>query len=232
MTYRVLVVEDEEIAAEAHAAYVGRLPDFTVAGVARTAQAAVHHLQDDSAVDVILLDMHLPDGHGLGVLRHLRAAGHTCDVIAVTSARDLDVVKHAVAQGVVAYLIKPFTFAGFRSKLEDYAAYRRQVAASHATLAQGDVDAMLAALRPTARGAELPKGLSLSTLTLVSETLRETTGTGLTASEVANRIGAARVTARRYLEHLVDSGLASRDSRYGGAGRPEVEFSWSGRRPD
>ena len=34
-------------------------------------------------------------------------------------------VKHAVAQGVVGYLIKPFTFAGFRAKLDDYAAYRR-----------------------------------------------------------------------------------------------------------
>ena len=89
---------------------------------------------------------------------------------------------------------------------------------------------MLAALRPTARGAELPKGLSLSTLALVSETLRQTTGAGLTASDVANRIGASRVTARRYLEHLVESGLATRGSRYGGTGRPEVEFSWSGRR--
>jgi response regulator of citrate/malate metabolism len=235
MTYRVLMVEDEDIAAEAHALYVGRLPDFEMAGVARTAQAAVQFLQHDAAVDVILLDMHLPDGHGLGVLRHLRAAGHSCDVIAVTSARDLDVVKHAVAQGVIAYLIKPFTFAGFRSKLEDYAAYRRQVAASDATLGQGDVDAMLAALRPTARGAELPKGLTLSTLALVSETLRRASGAGLTASDVANRIGASRVTARRYLEHLVESGLANRGSRYGGTGRPEVEFAWCGRpeaRPD
>ena len=55
--------------------------------------------------------MHLPDGHGLGLLQRLRAAGHLCDVIAVTSARDADVVRHAVAQGVVLYLLKPFTFA-------------------------------------------------------------------------------------------------------------------------
>ena len=118
MTFRVLVVEDEEVASEAHAAYVGRVPDFEIAGLARTARAAADFLAADDSVDLILLDMHLPDGHGLGLLRHLRAAGHACDVIAVTSARDLDVVKHAVAHGVVAYLIKPFTFAAFRVKLD------------------------------------------------------------------------------------------------------------------
>ncbi len=153
--------------------------------------------------------MHLPDGHGLGVLRHLRAAGHSCDVIAVTSARDLDVVKHAVAQGVVAYLIKPFTFAGFAAS-----STTTRPTAARWPLAprvdQGDVDAMLAALRPTARGEELPKGLSPSTLALVSADPPGDHRAGLTASDVANRIGASRVTARRYLEHLADSGLATR----------------------
>ena len=39
--------------------------------------------------------MHLPDGHGLSLLQRLRAAGHLCDVIAVTSARDAEVVRDA-----------------------------------------------------------------------------------------------------------------------------------------
>ena len=71
--------------------------------------------------------MHLPDGHGLGLLQRLRAAGHRCDVIAVTSARDAEVVRNAVTQGVVLYLLKPFTFATFRAKLDQYAAYRESV---------------------------------------------------------------------------------------------------------
>ena len=66
----------------------------------------------------------------VSLARRIRAAGHSCDVIAVTSARDVDVVRRAVAQGVVSYLIKPFTFAGFRTKLEQYVRYREQMAAS------------------------------------------------------------------------------------------------------
>ena len=34
----------------------------------------------------------------------------------------------------------------------------------------------------------------------------------------------SRVTARRYLEHLSDRGMAERQPRYGGTGRPEVEY--------
>ena len=127
MSVRVLVVEDEEVAADAHATYVGRLAGFELAGVARSAGEAVRLLNADPSVDLILLDMHLPDGHGLGLLQRLRAEGRQVDVIAVTSARDTEVVRRAVSQGVVLYLLKPFTFATFRGKLEQYAEFRSRL---------------------------------------------------------------------------------------------------------
>ena len=45
-------------------------------------------------------------------------------------------VKRAVAQGVVLYLLKPFTFPTFRAKLEQYAAYRAQLATASEQVAQ------------------------------------------------------------------------------------------------
>ena len=223
MTVRVLIVEDEETAAQAHASYVERLDGFVVAGVARSAVATLRHLSADPAVDLILLDMHLPDGHGLGLLRRLRAAGHLCDVIAVTSARDSDVVRHAVAQGVVLYLLKPFNFATFRAKLEQYAAYRDQLAAASDAVAQDEVDRLLGSLRPTS--APLPKGMSVETLRDVVAVLREAANP-LSASEVAAALGSSRVTARRYLERLAEEGQVERSARYGGSGRPELEYRW------
>ena len=223
MTVRVLVVEDEAIAAQAHAEYVGRVAGFEVAGIARSGVEALRHLGQDSAVDLVLLDMHLPDVHGLDLLQRMRQDGHLCDVIAVTSARDLDVVKRAVAQGVVQYVLKPFTFAGLRTKLEQYSAYREQLVASGSEVVQGEVDQLLGLLRPAA--SQLPKGLSAETLRLVTERLRASDD-ALSASEVAETAGTSRVTARRYLEHLADSGLAERQSRSGRSGRPEVEYRW------
>ena len=227
MTFRVLVVEDEEVAAAAHAAYVARVSGFEVAGVARSGAEAVRLLRDDPAVDLVLLDMNLPDVHGLELLTRIRQDGRMCDVIAVTSARDLDVVRRAVAQGVVQYLLKPFTFAGLRGKLEQYAAYRAQLGAAEQEVVQDEVDQLLGMLRAPADSASLPKGMTAGTLRLVTDRLRS--GTGQSASEVAEALGTSRVTARRYLEHLADTGLVVRHSRYGGGGRPEVEYRWASR---
>jgi len=225
MTVRVLVVEDEQLAAEAHATYTNRIEGFEVAAVARSAGEAARALAADPTIDLVLLDMHLPDGHGLGLLQRLRAAGHLCDVIAVTSARDADVVRYAVAQGVVLYLLKPFSFATFRTKLEQYAAYRDQLAEASTDVVQADVDKLMGTLRSRASSTQLPKGMSPESLQQVTDALR-TAERALSASEVADLIGASRVTARRYLEHLADEGRVDRAPRYGGSGRPEMEYRW------
>jgi response regulator of citrate/malate metabolism len=224
---RVLVVEDEPIAAAAHAAYVARVPGYVVRGEARTGADALRILAKGQ-VDLVLLDMNLPDMHGLAIVRAMRAAGHHADVIAVTSARDLAVVQAAVSQGIVQYVLKPFTFAALRDKLERYQAYRDQVSAQDSVAAQHEVDRLLATLR----GADpmtLPKGLSRESLDAVVRELKQVGAeAGRSAAEVGEVVGASRVTARRYLEYLADVGLARRHPRYRAAGRPEVEYRWRG----
>lgn len=219
----VLVVEDEPVALEAHAAYVGRVPGFVVAATAATSHEALRALQS-TPVDVVLLDMNLPDRHGLDVIRAMRAGGHQADVIAVTSARDLDVVRAAVSLGVVQYLLKPFVFATLRDRLEAYRAYRTQLGHTQHLSTQAEVDEVFAGVR-TSSPTALPKGMSEDLLARVTRALRDT-GQGLSATELAEAVGVSRVTARRYAEHLCDNRLAVRTQRYAGAGRPEVEYRW------
>lgn len=224
---KVLVVEDEPVAAEAHTAYVERVDGFTVVATVGTTQAAMKALQD-RAIDVVLLDMNLPDRHGLDVVRAMRASGHTADVIAVTSARDLEVVRAAVSLGVVQYVLKPFVFATLRDRLLAYRTYRAQVTGGTEVGTQAEVDEVLAGVRPTA-GVRLPKGMSEELLARVSRALREASA-GQSATELGKVLGVSRVTARRYAEYLCESRLAVRRSRYTGTGRPEVEYLWTGSR--
>jgi response regulator of citrate/malate metabolism len=219
----VLVVEDEPVAAEAHTAYVTRVPGFEVAATVGTTQAALRALQERH-VDVVLLDMNLPDRHGLDVIRAMRAAGHRADVIAVTSARDLEVVRSAVSLGVVQYVLKPFVFATLRDRLVAYRAYRDQVGRAAEVSTQAEVDEVLAGAR-VAGEARLPKGMGEELLARVSAALRDAEG-GRSASELAEAVGVSRVTARRYAEWLCETRVATRRSRYAGAGRPEVEYLW------
>ena len=221
----VLVVEDEPVAAEAHTAYVERVPGFAVAATVGTSQAALQALQDRH-VDVVLLDMNLPDRHGLEVIRAMRAGGHRADVIALTSARDLDVVRAAVSLGVVQYVLKPFVFATLRERLLAYRAYREQVQGADQVGTQAEVDDVIGGLRAGAE-TRLPKGMSEELLSRVSRALRESDA-GVSATEVGDAVGVSRVTALRYAEFLCESRLAVRRSRYTGSGRPEVEYRWVG----
>ncbi|MFG2192761.1 response regulator [Streptomyces sp. NPDC048639] len=218
---RVLVVEDDPVAADAHALYVGRVPGFAVAGSVHSGTEAQRHLEREP-VDLLLLDLYLPDGHGLQLVRSLRAAGHTADVIAVTSARDLTVVREGVSLGVVQYVLKPFTFATLRDRLVRYAEFR---ATAGEASGQDEVDRALAALRAP-QPAALPKGLSGPTLEAVTRVLRDSGTQGVTANAAGEAVGISRITARRYLEHLVDAARAERSPQYGQVGRPELCYRW------
>lgn len=229
---RVLVVEDEPIAQQAHASYLRRVEGFELAGVAGDAatamqalRAAAAHRSPDDRIDLILLDLNLPDAHGLELCRRIRTAGIDVDVIAITAARDLRIVRAAVSAGVVQYLIKPFAFPAFADKLEAYRSFRHTMSAEGSVASQHEVDLTLATLRAPSSRPQLAKGLSEDTLRLVSDLLRQAAGP-LSASEAAAAGSLSRVTARRYLEYLAETGAVERSPRYGTPGRPELEYRW------
>ncbi|MFJ1708302.1 response regulator [Kitasatospora sp. NPDC088346] len=220
----VLVVEDDPVAAAAHSLYVRRTPGFRVEATVHTCADALRALDraraEGTPVDLVLLDLYLPDGHGLRLFRMLRSAGHAADVIAVTSARDLTMVRQAVSVGVVQYLLKPFGAAALTDRLDSYARYRRTLGRSGEATGQEEVDQALALLRTPERAA-LPKGLSAPTLEAVEVVLREASA-GISAAAAGAAAGVSRITARRYLEHLVETGAAVREPQYGQVGRPEL----------
>lgn len=232
--YRVLVVEDEALTAQTYVDHLHRMPGFEVAAVAgslleaRKVTAAGLHADGRFPFDVVLLDMNLPDGHGLDFLQQLRGAGFHGGVLALTAATDLPVLRRAVAYGVVQYLVKPFGFDEFAARLGGFRAASALLAGGGALEGQEQVDAVFRVSRER-RAEELPKGLTEGTLREVVDLLGADPGRGHSAAEVGERLGISRVTARRYLEHLERIRRVRRSARHGGRGRPEQEYRWAGR---
>lgn len=220
---RTLIVEDDYRIAGIHRTFTERIAGFEVVGEARSAAEALT-LVEQLRPELVLLDVYLPDGSGLDVLRALHGPGrHPIDVIAITAAKDVDTLRAALQGGVIHYLVKPFQFNAFRERLESYAALRARLA-DLGEVGQGDVDQLYAMLRT--RAAPLPKGFSATTLELVVRALREE-GIDSSASEIARRTGMSRVTSRRYLDHLERTGVVELTMRYGAAGRPEHRYRWT-----
>ena len=223
---RVLLVDDDALTLELHRSYIERLDGFEVTGECTGARAAITALVDrGDDFDLVLLDITMPDGTGVDVLRRVRARGARVDVVAITGVRDAEVVRTMVGLGVAQYLVKPFTFATFRERMEQYREFRRRAEQAAGAATQSEIDALLGALRP-ATSVALPKGLSSATHERVTHDVRE--NGPVSAGEAAQRLGISRVSARRYLEHLAAAGRVARSPRYGTPGRPESEYAWSG----
>ena len=224
----VLVVDDDFMVAKVHSGFVARVPGFSVVGQAHTGREALHaagRLQPD----LLLLDVYLPDMTGLQVLQELRAspgAESRAEVLMVTAAKDAETVRTALRGGASGYLIKPFTFDDLRVRLERLVEARRHLEglSGGEEARQEDVDRLFVTAAPSAPPPPPPKGLSPETVSLVRSVLRDVGEAGLSASECAERTGLSRVSARRYLEHLAQSGQADVRARYGGTGRPERRF--------
>ncbi|WP_411731993.1 response regulator [Paeniglutamicibacter sp.] len=241
---RTLIVDDDPDIARLHSRYVGALEGFEVAGVLERGGPVLAFLEEGQ-VDLILLDVHLPDMDGLQVLEDLRGSGYDTGVIMITAASERDTVRFAVGRGVDDYLVKPFTVTDFNRRLEAFRTSRAEAAEQTGpTLDQGDIDSMLRAGGPDRRpddrrsetaarpDAPLPKGFSQPTVQLVGEALREASRAGgagdLSASEVSEGCGISRVSARRYLEMMAGRGLAELRPKYGAPGRPEHRYRWVG----
>ncbi|WP_067673145.1 response regulator [Nocardia miyunensis] len=221
---RTLVVDDDPLAVSVHRQFTERVDGFQVIGEATTGTGALRAVATLTP-DLMLLDMYLPDLGGIEVLRRIRAARTAAvDVIAITSAKDVEILRSAMHLGVVHYVVKPFTFRIFQERLASYAAARTQLDHMR-TPAQTDIDRLYGRLRSS--GADsLPKGISATTLTHVSALLRRAPR-GLTATELATAAGFSQAAARRYLKFLHDNGTVNIALRYGAAGRPEHLYHWA-----
>lgn len=225
---RTLIVDDDALTLELHRSYLERIDGFIVGGECTGARAALTAVLDqphDEPFDLVLLDITMPDGSGIDVLRRLRARHAAVDVIAITGVRDADTVRQMAALGVYQYLVKPFPFAVFHERLTAYRIHREQARSTAGEATQAEIDALLGRTTGT---IPIPKGLSTATLQKVTTELRSSSA-AVSASEAAARLGMSRVSVRRYLEHLTDSGIITRSARYGARGRPETEYRWTRR---
>jgi response regulator of citrate/malate metabolism len=221
---RTLIVDDDFRVAKIHAAYVAKTEGFEVIGEAHSASEALAKV-DELRPDLVLMDVYLPDGDGLGVVRKLMERDVHPDCVVITAARDVNTVRTAMQLGVVHYLVKPFGFAALQERLTAYRDLRLKMATLDDEADQSDVDALFGLLRGPAATPSVPsKGHSAPTLELVRNAVRAAGG-DISAAEVADRIGISRPTAQRYLSYLTQHGVVRLQLKYGTTGRPEHRYT-------
>lgn len=226
MPISVLLIEDDLMVQEVNREFLERVHGFEVIGIASNGLNGLNMVRE-LAPDLILIDMYMPKMNGLETIQAIRAEGHSSDIIAITAASDMETVRKVLLHGAVDYLMKPFKFERLKQSLENYSAYRIKLK-DKSQLTQKELDKIRFQKEEPHEKKGLPKGLHEVTLIRILTFLSDQ-GEAVSAEDVAINVGIARVTARRYLEHLERDGRLEIDIQYGGVGRPVNRYLISGK---
>jgi DNA-binding response OmpR family regulator len=113
---KVLLVEDDELLREALSDQFAAHSEFELAAVG-TATDAIERLSKEQHIDLVLLDIGLPDMDGREACRKLRDQGFKSPIIMLTGSDGDDDVINGLDSGANDYVTKPFKFAVLLARL-------------------------------------------------------------------------------------------------------------------
>ncbi|EKD25760.1 MAG: hypothetical protein ACD_79C01527G0018 [uncultured bacterium] len=104
MKYKILAIDDEEnILTSLELAFRSKYEFIT----AQTGSEAIKIVSREN-INVIFLDLNLPDIDGLRLLKHIKQINVFCEVIVITAKSDVDTAVNAMKKGAFDYVVKPY----------------------------------------------------------------------------------------------------------------------------
>lgn len=110
--YNVLIVDDEFLARKLLQDYVSKIPELQLAGTAQNAFEAFSFCKERH-VDIVLLDIHMPDLNGIELARTLK---NVPSIIFTTAYSEYALESYEVS--AVDYLLKPIALPRFMQAIE------------------------------------------------------------------------------------------------------------------
>ncbi len=155
MTIRVAALEDDAVLRDRYVELVASAPDMRLLWVAANLRDARGALVGGTP-DVLLVDLGLPDGNGLDIIREVKGQASFCEVMVVSVFGDEENVVTAIEAGASGYLLKDALADSFLRTIRELHAGGSPISPSIARILLS-----LARPRPPAAGKPLPDGAEL-----------------------------------------------------------------------
>jgi len=101
----ILVVEDDTLTRRGLCLAIEKEPSLRLADAVGSVQSATDWLKRNSA-DILLVDLGLPDGSGLDVIRLCATTHASCSIMVITTSSDEDSVLDSIEAGASGYILK------------------------------------------------------------------------------------------------------------------------------
>ena len=216
---KVLIVEDDPMVAFINKHYLDKIGNIKTVGPVSTEEEIISIIETEK-IDLVLLDVFLPEKNGLEILKNLRKNKYLVDVIIISAANSPSELREAFACGIVDYLIKPFQFERFEEAINKYK-FKMNLLNGESELNQKDVDSLYS----NSKISELPKGLNRLTLERVVSFLKNNSNVVWTLREIASEMNLSNVSIKKYMDYLENMGEIQVEVACGYIGRPEYKYS-------
>ncbi|MBP2651639.1 MAG: response regulator [Firmicutes bacterium] len=221
---QVMIVEDDPMVRDINAKFLKRVEGFVLHNAVSNLDDAKRIISKDKP-DLILLDVYLPKENGIDFLKWIRGQELDIDIILITADKTIERIQEALRYGVVDYLIKPFNFDRFKEALLQFKGRYYKIK-NNELMEQKELDKLIANSGIDVVQAEddFAKGFNKYTYKTIWDEIEKNSCKDFTAEELAEKLGIARVTVRRYLEYMEKETKVDKSVEYGKVGRPQHKY--------
>lgn len=221
---KVVIVEDDLMVAAINKQYIQKTPGLDVVATFHNGKDAWEFLKN-TEVQLLILDLYMPNISGLELLQKIREAKYQIDVIMVTAANDVEILDTALHLGILDYLVKPFKYERFSKAIDKYLLKNKMIK-SGINFKQEDVDELINLKQESyvKKQMELSKGLQDKTIYLIRGYMNERKNEFLTSEEISAHTGLSKVTVRRYMNYFIESNEVISEVDYKTGGRPSIKY--------
>jgi DNA-binding NarL/FixJ family response regulator len=192
-TVRIVIVEDDAVLRDHLALTLQKVEGFTLAGTAASMTQGRLALEED--VDVLLVDLALPDGSGTDLIAEARANGHhALKIIVISVFGDVGNVVRAIEAGADGYLLKG-------AEIDQAEKAIRTVMAGGAPISPAVASHILARLRHSQPHMD-PNAPTPSLLTEREKDVLTDLAKGYTYKEVAKKLGISHHTVADHVKAI------------------------------
>lgn len=202
-TIRVAVVEDDGACRIALAHALQAAPDMRIQWMAASRAQALEEMAADNPVDVLVLDLGLPDGSGLDVLAALQKRWPQVQGMVSTIFADEESVLKSIAAGALGYLLKDLSPRSLVDEIRNLRAGGSPInpmVARKLLLRQAAAPIALPLAAPERSGAN---GTGQLLSVREAEVLR-LVARGYNIDEVAAQLGISKHTVRTFVRRIYD----------------------------
>lgn len=225
MMIRVIIVEDDPMVAQLNKQFIEKIAGYDLIDITHNVKDAISVIETQP-IDLVLLDVYMPDENGITLLTYLRTHHYKIDAILITAASNVDKIQTAFRYGAIDYLIKPFEFERFKQALLQYK-HKHQFFSENQSLDQSTLDSRLFNTTQTESNGTntLPKGLTKATLKVIIDKVNHSGKQTFSTDEIAEIADVSRVSVRKYLKFLADINVLEESLTYG-IGRPVYQYKF------